>query len=87
MPLLFRRILFSIFVLLFAVSAAALLFYANGYRYHTGKRIVEKTGKLIVETEPRGARVLFNGREVALSRTPLTLSSILSGEYEVTIEK
>lgn len=87
MPLLFRRILFIIFVVLFIVSAAVLLFYANGYRYHTGKRTIEKTGKLVVETEPRGARVLLNSRDVTSSRTPLTISSILSGEYEVTIEK
>lgn len=87
MPLVFRRILFVCFVLLFIVSAVVLLFYASGYRYHAGKRIIEKTGKLIVETEPRGARILLNGRAEPSSLTPFTRSYILSGEYELTVEK
>lgn len=87
MPIALRRILFICFVLLFISSAVVLLFYASGYRYHAGKRVIEKTGKLIIETEPRGARVLLNGRAVSSSLTPFALSYVLSGEYELTVEK
>lgn len=82
-----RHILFVLFVVLFFVSAGVLLFTASGYRYHTAKGVVEKTGTLTVETEPRGARVLLNGPAASTATTPLTLSSILSGEYQLTVEK
>lgn len=83
----FRRILFFSFVLVFAFSAAVLLFFASGYRYHVAKRVIEKTGAFIVETQPRGARVIFNDGVTSGARTPLTVSSLLSGTYLVTIEK
>src|SRR3989338_8029730 len=83
-----RRILFSLFVLLFVFSAVILLFYASGYRYHAGKKIIEKTGKLIVETQPGGARVSLSGAPQQSSlQTPAGISSLLSGEYELLIEK
>lgn len=87
MPRIIRRILFVFFVLVFFVTAGALLFSASGYRYHTAKGVVEKTGTLTVETKPRGARVLLNGSAANTATTPLTLSSILSGEYQLTVER
>lgn len=87
MPRAFRRIIFTFFVLLFIISATTLLFYASGYRYHAGKRVIEKTGKLIVETQPRGAQVLLAGAAVQPLVTPASISYLLSGEYELTIEK
>lgn len=87
MPRALRRIIFTLFVLLFFVSATTLLFYASGYRYHAGKRVIEKTGKLIVETQPRGARVVLAGAAVQPLVTPASTSYLLSGEYDLTIEK
>ncbi len=87
MPRALRRIIFLFFVLLFIGSATTLLFYASGYRYHAGKRVIEKTGKLVVETQPRGARVILAGAAVKALQTPANISYLLSGEYELTIEK
>ncbi|MBI4252660.1 PEGA domain-containing protein [Candidatus Uhrbacteria bacterium] len=87
MPRALRRIIFTLFVLLFIITATTLLFYASGYRYHVGKRVIEKTGKLIVETQPRGARIIVAGAAVQPLQTPTSISYLLSGEYELTIEK
>lgn len=87
MPRALRRIIFTLFVFLFLISATTLLFYASGYRYHAGKRVIEKTGKLVVETQPRGAHVKLSGAAVQPLVTPASMSYLLSGEYELIIEK
>ncbi len=88
-----RNILFVFFVILFFVSAVALVLYASGYRYHFSKKSFEKTGQIIVETEPRGALLLINGAPAKRDfsqealRTPTTVSYLLSGDYDISIEK
>ncbi|MDO8571976.1 MAG: PEGA domain-containing protein [bacterium] len=97
MPRFIRGIIFSIFAILFVASAAALLLFAGGYRYHWEKRTIEKTGQFIIESKPRAATVRINGQEYwgVLSRffkntplrTPTSIKYLLSGDYQVEIRK
>ncbi len=96
MKLKHRRILFSLFVLMFAVSAAFVVLYANGYRYHPQKKRVEKTGELIVESVPKKSDIFLNGQAASsrifgmqsgIAQTPATLSYLPSGDYRLELKK
>lgn len=86
-----RRIIFVFFVSFFFLSAAILLLYANGYRYHAGKNGIEKTGQILVETQPKGAHMLLNGvRAVdpwshAQLTSPATVPYLFSGQVHMTV--
>lgn len=92
-----RSILFLLFCASFLLIGALLLFYAQGYRYHFAKQRIELTGQITIETMPKGARVLLDGKApLSLQQkitnqsevhTPVRLQNILSGQYTVTIEK
>lgn len=91
-----RRILFSVFVLMFAISAVFVVLYANGYRYHPQKKRVEKTGELVVESVPKKSDILLNGQaapsrilgmQAGTAQTPATLSYVPSGDYRLELRK
>jgi len=88
-----RRVIFLTFVFLFFVSGSILLIYANGYRYHIGKRTIEKTGQLLVETQPKGAHIFLNGSSAVAEftheayTTPATVPYLFSGEYLLTVRR
>lgn len=96
MTLVQRRVLFAFFVALFALSSVVVILYAHGYRYHTAKKRVEKTGELIVETKPKGAELFLNdapplkrffGFEQSGIRTPATVKYLPSGTYRLEVKK
>ncbi|MBI4250439.1 PEGA domain-containing protein [Candidatus Uhrbacteria bacterium] len=92
-----RGILFYTFVLLFFMTAAAILFYGSGYRYNTSKNTIERTGELIVESMPSGAAVLLNGEPIRRLRdtiagaqgasTPVHKKYLLPGTYHLDFVK
>lgn len=88
-----RRIIFICFVLFFFVSAAVLLIYANGYRYNIGKKGIEKTGQLLVESEPKGAQILLDGSPALRQwsheslTTPTTVPYLFAGEYRLGVSR
>jgi hypothetical protein len=93
-----RRILFILFVLVFLIATPAIWLYASGYRLGSGF-FLEKTGILVVDTEPDGAAIYLNGKphqgfwsELAggretVTRTPAKIKNLLPGEYIVTVER
>ncbi len=81
-----RPILFYSFVAFFLIASVALVLYGTGYRYNHSKRTLEKTGELIMETQPKGASVLMDGKDIG-KKTPLHLKYILPGTYRLTITK
>lgn len=98
MTLLHRRILYLVFVFLFFIITPAILFYAAGYNFDFRSGAIERTGILIIKTDPRGAQVqlgdkkkynwlytLFYGDKPLL--TPLKLRNLLPDEYNVTVTK
>jgi|GEM_PF-4607118 len=92
-----RGILFYTFVLLFFITAAAILFYGSGYRYNTSKNTIERTGELIVESQPSGAAILLNGEPLRRLRdtitgaqgasTPVHKKYLLPGTYHLDLLK
>lgn len=81
-----RRGIALLFILAFFIFAPILLLYTSGYRYSFKKAQVEKTGALVIETEPKGATVFLNNKEIK-GKTPLRLNNVLPDNYEITIKK
>ncbi|MCK5320042.1 PEGA domain-containing protein [Candidatus Parcubacteria bacterium] len=93
-----RRILYIFFILLFCISTPLISFYASGYKFSSGLKI-QKTGILIVDTEPEGAKIFLNEKiqqkfinkilknnDKYLS-TPVKIKNLAPGEYDVKISK
>lgn len=97
MPIYIRRIIFGLFVFIFIISAAAILFYGSGYRWNSAKNKIEKTGQLSLDSRPRGAEVFINGEPAQgtwkrligspIQTTPAVIKNVLPGEYSVEIKK
>lgn len=98
-----RNFLFILFVLFFLILAPLSIFYATGYKINFSWPIklnsaLQKTGMLILETEPGGARIYLNneGQQLFLDKlfskkdkiitTPAKIKGLLPGEYEVRLE-
>ena len=93
-----RRILYIFFILLFCILTPLISFYASGYKLSSGLKI-QKTGILIVDTEPEGAKIFLNEKiqrkfinkilknnDKYLS-TPVKIKNLAPGEYDVKISK
>ena len=93
-----RRILYIFFILLFCILTPLISFYASGYKFSSGLKI-QKTGILIVDTEPEGAKIFLNEKiqqkfinkilknnDKYLS-TPVKIKNLAPGEYDVKISK
>lgn len=99
MSLKIRRILFIIFILAFFIISGLILTYASGYKIAlNGKRPLQKTGMLILDTKPKGAKIYLNGKpqqefinkilnkEENFITTPAKIKNLLPGEYNVRME-
>ena len=56
-----RRIMRTIFLLAFLIATPLVSLYAAGYKFSLQKGGLQKTGMLILDTEPQGARIYLNG--------------------------
>lgn len=94
-----RRILFVIFILAFVFISFIVLSYAAGYKITlNGKKPLQKTGMLVLDTVPRGAKIFLNNKpeqpflKKYLSRkenfitTPAKIKNLTPGEYDVKFE-
>jgi WD40 repeat protein len=75
--------LLGVFFLVFAVSA---IYYARGYRYNFDAGRLEKTGLILLNSRPDGARVTVNGKDLG-DKTPSRADALLPGRHEVTVER
>lgn len=75
-----------LFVLVFCIVAPALVFYTAGYRWNVKKGKVERNGTIILDSTPRGASVLIDGRSTEY-KTPVTIRRMVPGQYRFTIFK
>lgn len=94
-----RRILFIFFILSFLTITPLIIFYAAGYKLTPGKMVFQKTGTLILDTEPAGAKIYLNGEpelkflkkyfneEESFIKTPAKIKGLLPGEYNIKLEK
>lgn len=96
-----RDLLLPIFIVLFVILTAYFSIYASGYKFNLSwpirfNRLLQKTGMLIVETEPAKAIVYLNDKpqhnpsikpwEKDYIITPAKVKNILPGEYELRLE-
>lgn len=98
MSLLYRRIIFSFFVLLFCILVPVVLIYATGNTINWRRLSLEKTGSILVASEPTGATVFLNNKTIKdtlfgfLPRetnitTEAKINNLLPEEYTIRLEK
>ena len=92
-----RRLLYILFIIAFLIITPLISLYATGYKIGGDFRI-QKTGILILDTEPKGANISLNGKQLrrplasffnqTQSRitTPTKIKNLLPGEYDVQLE-
>lgn len=93
-----RHYLFLFFILLFCIITPTISLYASGYKL--GKSLkLQKTGILIVDSKPQGAKIYINNKiqqtllnklfrqEEGFTTTPEKIKNLLPGDYNVKIEK
>lgn len=82
----FRRAIAFTLILAFLVLTPLLLMYTTGYRYNFKKAQVQRTGALVIETEPKAATIHLNGKEIS-DKTPARLNNFLPDEYVIDVNK
>jgi len=97
-----RDFLFIAFVVLFVILTIFISLYAAGYKLNTNwppriGQLVQKTGMLILDSNPKGANIIINGEEqkqywlIDIGRsnitTPTKIKNLLAGEYTIRLEK
>ncbi|MFA6227963.1 MAG: PEGA domain-containing protein [Patescibacteria group bacterium] len=86
MTLLYRRLTYISFIIIFLVVTPLIIAYTAGYRYNFSKGRVQKTGILRITSVPRGAGIYLNGQ--AQSRqTPAKIQYLMPGDYEIKLAK
>ncbi|MFH0891186.1 MAG: PEGA domain-containing protein [Candidatus Falkowbacteria bacterium] len=92
-----RRALYIFFILVFLTATPLISLYAIGYKIGSGFSF-RKTGMLILDTEPKGAKIYLDGRirqnffkriyaeDQSYVRTPAKIKNLLPGTYDVLVE-
>jgi hypothetical protein len=93
-----RKILFIIFSILFLLITPLTILYAAGYKINFKNFSIQKTGALIVETEPRNAIVYLDNlaaKNIILKigslkpkilYTPAKIKNLLPGDYDLRLQ-
>ncbi|MFA5753843.1 MAG: PEGA domain-containing protein [Patescibacteria group bacterium] len=97
-----RDYLFYLFVIVFVLATVIISLYASGYKFNLSwppkfNRLLLKTGMLIVDSNPSGADIYLNDRQVTSHSilpwekkhltTAAKVKNILPGEYSLRIER
>lgn len=93
-----RRILAIIFVLAFFIITPIVILYAAGYKLGKTGLKLEKTGMLVFDSKPSGAKIYIDGKiqktflgnlnpltEENYITTPAKIKNLLPGEYDIKI--
>jgi len=86
MELKYRRIYAYTFVIVFILIAPLLIFYTEGYRYDFKKGQIVRTGVLNVDSNPRDATIVLNGKTIK-NKTQAIIKNLPPQEYQITIKK
>ena len=90
-----RRIISFIFILVFLGLTPPIMFYAAGYKIGWNFFSIRRTGMFIIESFPKGAKILLNGKAqknfISFKKnnyiiTPAKIKSLLPGEYDISLE-
>ncbi|MDO8668046.1 MAG: hypothetical protein Q7K35_03035 [bacterium] len=97
MTLKVRRILSLIFILLFLAITPVVVLYAAGFKLSKNGFFIQRTGMFIVDSNPRGAKILINGQvqkklissifnKNDFITTPAKIKNLLPGEYDLALK-
>ncbi|MFA6593845.1 MAG: PEGA domain-containing protein [Candidatus Buchananbacteria bacterium] len=86
MTLLYRRITYISFIVIFLIVTPLIIAYTAGYRYNFSKGRVQKTGILRLTSVPRGAQIYLNG-QAQDTQTPAKIQYLVPGDYEIKLAK
>lgn len=81
-----RRVFLWVFFITFIALAPTVVFYTAGYRWNPKKGAIERNGTLIIDTAPKGATIVLNGKTLP-DRTPVTLQNVAPGAYTIRLER
>ena len=79
-----RRRIFYVFILLFVVIGAFVVFYAEGWRINLSTLEAEKAGGIYVRTYPNNAQITLNGKPVQNQSAFLSPGTFISGLFPKT---
>jgi len=85
-----RTILFFICLFLFLLSALAVVFYSQGYRFDFEKKKVTQTGAFYFKVLPRSAQIYFDGKlkkETDFIFGSALIKNLLPKTYNIQIKK
>jgi len=89
-----RRFIFFTFFLAFIIIAPAVILYAAGYKLNLKTKTIQKTGTLVIKSDPSGAEIYLNNEIVkpllssgqTTITTPAKIKNLLPGEYELRLD-
>lgn len=85
-----RTIIFILFIIVFALTAPAVIFYSQGYRIDFANRKVVQTGSLYLKISPKSADVYINGKLIkttSIFTNSALIENLLPKTYNVEIKK
>lgn len=80
-----RYFLISLGIVFFFIVAPLIVFYVRGVRYNFTTNKYQSTGILAINTDPKNAELLQDGK--AIATTPANVRFIPEGEYTLTVQK
>lgn len=86
MSLRLRYTFLIILIILFLIVAPVVILYTAGYRYNFVKNKIEKTGILVIDSEPDNALVFINEKGQK-HKTKARIKNLLPDTYLVRLEK
>lgn len=86
MQLAFRRVYYSIVIVLFLITAAFLILYSIGYRYDWPSHKIYKTGALSITVVPKNSNIYLDQKLIA-TKTPIMIKNLKPQKYELLITK
>lgn len=81
-----RRLIHWLFVIAFLLAAPAIILSTAGYRYNFARHRFERTGVLVIDTVPAGAKIYVNDK-LRQAKTPARVTRLSPGRYRVRLEK
>jgi len=81
-----RKIIAFVFIAIFVIGAPILIIYTAGYRYNYKKGSLEKSGALVIKTDPSRAEVFLNNKNIN-EKTPIRLNNVIPDDYNILLKK
>ncbi|MBT3412495.1 MAG: PEGA domain-containing protein [Candidatus Jacksonbacteria bacterium] len=79
-----RRVLLTIFTLIFLVAAPTILLYSSGYRFDIASFSFKETGTLVLRSLPKDSIIEIDGK-IHKEKTPSVISRLIPGTHTVKI--